>query len=147
MQKPIIRTSIRELGGTILDVGAGDEAVIARACRSDIVCIDTSKDQIMEAKLKGVNSPWVLCDACNMPFGSEVFDIATLLFSLMYIKTPEKNIVLSEIKRVLKKDGAIHLWDTIVEEKPDPYIAQVEVTLPSNKKISAGYGVGGKGKT
>ncbi len=34
-----------------------------------------------------------------------------------------------------------------MEEKPDPYIAQVEVALPSNKKISAGYGVRGKGKT
>lgn len=147
MREPILRTSIRQLGGRIVDVGAGGEAVIARACESDTVSTDISKEEIREAKLKGASSQWVLSDACNMPFANKVFDVATLFFSLMYIKTHErKRMVLMETKRVLKSGGTLHLWDTIVEEKPDPYIIQVKVILPNGEKISAGYGVGGKGK-
>lgn len=87
----------------------------------------------------------VLCDACNMPFGRKAFDAAILFFSLMYIKTKRrKRALLREIKRVLKPGERLHLWDKVVEEKPDPYVIQVKVVLSDRKAISAGYGVGGK---
>lgn len=147
MQKPIVRISIPELGGTLVDVGSGGEAVIARACGPGITCLDVCKEEIQEAKRTGVTPELVLCDACNMPFGRKTFDAATLFFSLMYIKTKRrKRALLREIKRVLKPGGKLHLWGTVVEEKPDPYVVEVKAVLPDGKAISAGYGVGGKWK-
>src|SRR4030042_785504 len=77
----------------------------------------------------------------------DAFDVATLFFSLMYIKTFErKHAVMVEAKRVLKSDGLLYLWDAIIRDKPDLYVVFVEASLPDEEKIYTGYGVKGKEK-
>jgi len=63
----------------------------------------------------------------------------------MYIKRFErKYAVMVEAKRVLKPNGLLHLWDAVIQEKPDLYIVFVEASLPDGEKIYTGYGVKGK---
>jgi ubiquinone/menaquinone biosynthesis C-methylase UbiE len=146
-RKPKVKVSLKRLEGFIVDIGAGGEGVIAKASGRHTVGVDISRREIDEARSKGSLAHWVLCDACSMPFRSGSFDVATFFFSLMYIKTPNrKRTVFAEVKRVLKSDGLLCLWDAIVREEPDLYIVFVEISLPDGEEIFTGYGVRGKEK-
>jgi ubiquinone/menaquinone biosynthesis C-methylase UbiE len=140
-----VKVSLEKLEGFVLDVGAGGEGTIAKTCGREIVGVDISKREINEARSRGAVANWVLCDACSMPFKNGTFDVATFFFSLMYIKTLErKHAAMVEVKRVLKSDGLLYLWDAIVREKPELYVVFVEANLPHGERIYTGYGVKGK---
>ena len=145
LRKPRAKVSLEKLEGSVIDIGAGGEGVIAKACRKEAVCLDIRKTEIAEAKARGAVANWVLCDACAMPFRNAAFDAATFFFSLMYIKTSErKQAAISEARRILQSDGHLYLWDANVQEKPQLYMVFVEATLPDGEKIYTGYGVKGK---
>ena len=146
-RKPMVKVAPKRLEGFVVDIGAGGEGVIAKTCGSNTVGVDINKREINEARSRGSLAHWVLCDACSMPFRNGSFDVVTLFFSLMYIKTPErKRSVFVEAKRVLKSDGQLCLWDAIIREKPDLYVVFVEVGLPDGEEIFTGYGVRGREK-
>ena len=146
-RKPQVKVFLEKLNGFVLDIGAGGEGTIAKTCGNETVCVDISKTEIGEARSRGAVANWVQCDASSMPFKNSTFDVATLFFSLMYIKTPErKHAVMAEAKRVLKSTGMLHLWDATIREKPDLYVVFVEANLPDGTKIHTGYGVKGKGE-
>jgi ubiquinone/menaquinone biosynthesis C-methylase UbiE len=144
-RKPQAKVFLKELDGSILDVGGGGEGTIAKACGSKVVCIDIRKNEIIEAMSRGAAANWVLCDACFMPFRNNAFDVVTFFFSLMYIKTSEKkHAVLAEAKRVLKPKASLSLWDAVIREKPDLSMIFVETVLPDGRKIYTGYGIKGQ---
>lgn len=144
-RKPQVKVFLEKLEGFVLDVGGGGEGTMAKACGSEIVCVDISKTEIGEARSRGAVANWVLCDARSMPFRDGTFDVATFFFSLMYIKTLQrKHAVMVETKRVLKSDGLLYLWDAIIQEKPDLSVIFVEAILPDGERIYTGYGVRGK---
>ncbi len=144
-RKPQVTIHLQKLEGFVLDVGAGGEGTIAKACGNQTICVDISKGEISEATSRGAVANWILCDACSMPFTNNSFSIATFFFSLMYVKTPErKRAVLAEVKRVLKSGGKLYLWDAITKEEPDLNVVFVEAILPNEEKICTGYGVKGK---
>lgn len=146
-RKPEAKVFLEKQEGSVVDIGAGGEGVIAKTCGKETVCVDIRKSEICEARSRGAVANWVLCDACSLPFGSGAFDVATFFFSLMYIKTLErKRAAIAEAKRVLKSDGLLYLWDAIIQEKPDLGIVFVEANLPDKEKIYTGYGVKGKEK-
>lgn len=89
-----IRFCKRFLKGVVLDVGCG------------------VKNRLINEYGSGVGidvnfwpSIHVHCDTENMPFKNASFDTVVLLASLNYV--PNKQKVLREIKRVLKKDGIV----------------------------------------
>jgi ubiquinone/menaquinone biosynthesis C-methylase UbiE len=146
-RKPQVKILLEKLEGLVVDIGAGGEGTIAKACGREIVCVDISKREIDEARSRGAIANWVLCDACSMPFRNGTFDAATLFFSLMYVKTSERKLALMvEARKILKSDGSLYLWDAAIREKPDPYVVFVEASLPDGEKIYTGYGVKGKEK-
>ncbi len=146
-RKPQAKVFLDKLEGLVLDIGGGGEGTIAKACGGETVCVDVSRTEIREAKSRGAVANWVLCDACSMPFRNGAFDVATLFFSFMYIKTYEKKLTLMiEARKVLKSNGSLYLWDATIQEKPDLYVVFVETNLPNGEKIYTGYGVKGKEK-
>jgi ubiquinone/menaquinone biosynthesis C-methylase UbiE len=145
LRKPQAKVFLEKPEGSVLDIGAGGEGVIAKVCGTETVCVDIRRTEIGEARARGAVANWVLCDACSMPFRNNAFDAATFFFSLMYIKTSErKRAVMSEARRVLGPDGLLYLWDANVVEKPELYMVFVEAELPNGEKIYTGYGVRGK---
>ena len=146
-RRPRVKVSPERLEGLVVDIGAGGEGTIAKTCGTDTVCLDISKSEINEARSRGAVAQWVLSDACSMPFRKGSFDVATFFFSLMYIKTLErKRAVIAEVKRILKSDGRLHLWEASIGERPDLHVVFVEASLPDGEKIFTGYGVRGNGK-
>ena len=146
-RKPQAKVFLEKLEGFVLDIGAGGEGTIAKACGGGIVCVDINKIEIGEARSRGAVANWVLCDASSMPFRDSIFDVATFFFSLMYIKTVEKKrAVMVEAERVLKSDGLLYLWDATIRKKPDLSVIFVEANLPDGEEIYTGYGVKGKGE-
>jgi len=145
LRKPQAKISLEKLEGSVLDIGAGGEGVIAKTCGKETVCVDIRRREIQEAKTRGAVANWVLCDACSMPFREAAFDAAAFFFSLMYIKTSErKQAAISEARRVLGSGGCLYMWDANVWEKPELYMVFVEAKLPDGEMIYTGYGVRGK---
>lgn len=144
-RKPQAKVFLEKLEGFVLDIGAGGEGTMAKACGGGTVCVDVNRTEIGEAKSRGAVASWVLCDARFMPFRNGTFDVVTFFFSIMYVKTSERKLaVMLESRRVLKSDGSLYLWDATIREKPELYVVFVETNLPDGEKIYAGYGVKGK---
>ncbi len=114
-RKPKASVSLKRLEGFTVDIGAGGEGVMAKACGRNTVGIDINKREIDEARSRGSRAQWVLGDACSMPFRNGSFDAATFFFSLMYIKTTKRKLAtFIEARRVLKSDGLLCLWAAII---------------------------------
>jgi ubiquinone/menaquinone biosynthesis C-methylase UbiE len=126
--------------GYILDIGGGGEGVIGKLKGHQVVAIDRSKGELMEAPagpLKGI------MDARNLQFLDGTFHVATSFFSLMYMNGSDHAKVFSEVFRVLVPGGRFLVWDIALPQRldPDKEIAVVPllVKLP-NEEINAGYG-------
>lgn len=103
----------RTIPQTILDIGYGNgtftQAVSATFPGSNITAIDTSIPKLFSSKkitfFKG--------NVEQLPFVSESFDLAIAVLSLHHWKEKSKGI--SEIYRVLKKDGRLIIGDPLLE--------------------------------
>jgi SAM-dependent methyltransferase len=97
----------------------------------------------------GVNLPAgqhvlkLVMDARKLTFVPDSFNTATVFFTFMYIKGPDHETVLQQIRRVLKPGGRLLIWDVNFRERPpDKEFALFRYTaqLPG-RQISSGYGV------
>jgi len=131
----------------ILDIGAGGEGLAARIGKERVYGVDIRIDEIRELQTKGVNCNWAVCDARKLCFRNDVFDLATIWFSLMYIKRVEDKVqVLNECKRALRKDGVLHLMDAQVDTDKGVFILNARFKLPDGQIVDTGYGVSGQQK-
>ena len=126
--------------GLILDIGGGGEGVIGQLKGKQVVAIDTKKDELLEAAEGPLK---LVMDATRLKFLDSSFNLATVFYSLMYMTAHDHERVFSEVFRVLKKGGALKIWDVQLThrkgiDKPG-FVVPVEVVLP-DKKISTGYG-------
>lgn len=80
---------------------------------SDLM-LDVAKNKAKKYKHHGKIS-FINADAENIPFPDETFDVVTIAFGIRNFQNPIKS--LHEIKRVLKKNGSLHI---------------IELTIPSN---------------
>ena len=101
-------------GGAVLDVGCGTglhlEMYQRYGCK--LYGIDTSQSmlEVAEARL-GESAELRLADATQMPFESGFFDLAICMLALHEMDESVRSKVISEIKRVMKRDGRILFID------------------------------------
>lgn len=93
-------------GSKVLDIGCNNGEFISllknkKGCK--VWGVDLSEVAIAEAKAKGLNVQ--IANAESLPFKDKMFDYVCLMEVLSHTMHPE--IVLKEIRRVLKKDGVL----------------------------------------
>jgi ubiquinone/menaquinone biosynthesis C-methylase UbiE len=107
-------------GMSVLDVGCGTGSHLALYQRYDchLYGLDLSPSMLAVARERlGDTAQLDLGDATNMPYEDDLFNLVISMLSLHEMSPETRSLVLSEIKRVLKKDGKILLIDF----HPGPY--------------------------
>lgn len=123
--KLIKRSGIRE-GMRILEVGCGSGAFtdyISRAVgdKGKVFAADIQPEMLEQLKKKLMrfenrdisNVTLIECDASNMPFEDDYFDLISLVAVLQEIRN--KKMALQEIKRVLKPHGILAITEFIFD--------------------------------
>lgn len=148
-ETPLQEIDLKETGAfnRILDIGAGGEGLAARIWNNNVHGVDLRLQEIKEIVQRGVKCNWILGDARKLCFQNEVFDYATIWFSLMYIpKLDDKIQVLSECKRVLREHGFLSIKDSVIDCKKDVFVLHAKFTLPNRDIVQTSYGVSGAQK-
>jgi ubiquinone/menaquinone biosynthesis C-methylase UbiE len=126
----------KEIQGLILDIGGGGEGVISRLYPGQVIAIDKSPEELNEAPNLAVK---IVMDAGKMAFTDNCFENVTAFYTFMYMDKSEHRAVASEIKRVLKSKGRLHLWDAEISEA-NPFIAGLDITI-NDLTFHTDYGV------
>jgi ubiquinone/menaquinone biosynthesis C-methylase UbiE len=105
-------------GDKVIDVCCGTGAQVLEYGRHGIIAtgIDSSQGMLKIAtrnrmRQKAVNVSFQLADATNLPFPDSYFDYATVSLGLHDKEKPIRYQIISEMKRVVKQDGALILID------------------------------------
>ena len=105
-------------GDKVIDVCCGTGAQVLEYGRHSIIAtgIDSSRDMLQIAtrnkmRKRAVNVSFQLADAANLPFQDSCFDYASISFGLHDKEKPIRYKIISEMKRIVKKDGALILID------------------------------------
>ena len=105
-------------GDKVIDVCCGTGAQVLEYGRHGIIAtgIDSSQGMLKIAtrnrmRLKAVNVSFQLADATNLPFPDGYFDYATVSLGLHDKEKPIRYQIISEMKRIVKQDGALILVD------------------------------------
>ncbi|MHC4601647.1 MAG: class I SAM-dependent methyltransferase [Planctomycetota bacterium] len=129
-----------EARGLIVDIGGGGEGVIGRLRGEQVVAIDISERELVEAP----DGPLKLVmDARDTGFLDGSFDTATSFFTLMYIQGADHERVFQEIHRVLAPGGRFLIWDVVLAPGPEGKkmgVFPLLIRLP-DEEINTGYGV------
>lgn len=130
--------------GSIIDIGAGGEGVIAQVGGKRVTAIDKRQSEIDEAKDKAPDANWMVADALNLPFDNEEFDNATSFFCGMYMPNEDIKKSVKEIYRVLSSGGEFWIWDSKIDTDKESFIIVLSISLPEKEKFGTGYGTGKK---
>lgn len=152
---------------TVADLctGTGDIAGILKENfpNSKIIGLDFSQNMLKIASKKHPDIEFVQGDCTQLPFEDESFDVCTISFGLRNIPDMEKAV--SEIYRVLKKDGVfinldlgkpkpffnlflkpyMYVWVAILgkffhgDETPYKYLAESNETFPAPAELMEIY--------
>ena len=105
-------------GDKVIDVCCGTGAQVLEYGRHNInaIGIDSSQDMLRMAtrnrmKHKMMNVSFQLANAAYLPFPDDCFDYATVSFALHDKEKSIRYQIISEMKRIVKKDGALILID------------------------------------
>lgn len=112
--KELIRRANPEAGEAILDLACGTGVVTRRVVLSPhrpgrLVGADHSAEMLKVARRlsedAGLDAEWVMADAADLPFDSNVFDLALCQQALQFF--PDRPAALHELRRVLKPGGRL----------------------------------------
>ena len=105
-------------GDKVIDVCCGTGAQVLEYGHRGIVAIGIDIDLIMlkiatrnRMSQKAANVAFQLADATNLPFPDGYFDYASISLGLHDKEEPIRYQIISEMKRVVKQDGALILID------------------------------------
>lgn len=107
-------------GMRVLDVGCGtgSDLKLYHQAGCDVYGVDLSPAMLQVARRKFGNSADLhLCDAAQMPFQDESFDLVLSTYTLHEIPHEHRSAVVHEMIRVAKLDGRLLLTDFL----PGPY--------------------------
>jgi ubiquinone/menaquinone biosynthesis C-methylase UbiE len=140
-EKQVINIEKQKETNRVLDIGGGGESIIAQIYGNNVVSIDLSKEELLEAEDNDALK--ILMDARSMDFLDNQFDLCTSFFTFMYLDKSDYKKVFKEVKRVLKPEGKFIIWDLSIPEKnredKDFYAVKLEVQF-KDKKINTAYG-------
>ncbi len=107
--------ALKDVKGKILDIGCGG-GNIAKAIKKyrpdlDIYGIDISKKAIDEALKDPMRVSFSVGTCEKIPFKDNAFDALVMYDVLEHVEKPE--IALREMKRVVKKNGKIHIFSPL----------------------------------
>ncbi len=97
----------------VLDIGcgSGQTAIPAAKLGHQVVGIDIAENlidyAIEEAKYQGLDVQFDVCDAEDLPYEDNSFDVVISLIGAMFAPQPDK--VVSEIARVLRPGGKLYM--------------------------------------
>lgn len=113
MYKEIVKRAVELRPGAVLDLGCGNGNILAQlAAGTDAALygLDLSENMIREAaKRLGDKVSLNIGDAKSLPYAEDSFDL--VICNASFHHYPEPEIVLDEVKRVLKKGGVFLLGD------------------------------------
>lgn len=156
MPKSRVETSVQKISlqnlnteGPILDIGGGGEGLVSRIEGERVCALDIRMSEIREAKIHGAPANWLVGDGRHLSFKDNSFDVATLWFSLGYMRDWDtKKSVLGEVWRVLKKQGTISIMASNIPDSTEQFVFWAHFTFPDGTVSQTGYGVrGGQGQT
>lgn len=117
IQKNILDIVFRYKCFKIVDFGCGTGMQLSLLNKNgfDAIGIDISPLMIKAAKRKNINC--ILGDISNTPFPSSYFDCLNISFVLHPNNFENRNKILEEMKRIIKKDGLLILTDYCIPRK------------------------------
>jgi ubiquinone/menaquinone biosynthesis C-methylase UbiE len=128
----------------ILDIGGGGEGLVSRIGGSMVIAVDYRMSEILEARIHNPPVNWIVSDARHLPFCLKSFDMATLWFSLGYMKDwTIKERALSQVFETLRIDGELSILASRIDCREEHYIFNALFTLPDGTTVKVGYGVHG----
>jgi ubiquinone/menaquinone biosynthesis C-methylase UbiE len=116
----LVQTADIKTNDRILDIccGTGSTTYYLSKKSNYVTGADFSIGMLEKAKEKCINSSFILANISQLPFKNNSFDIVTCTFAFYEIKGELIDKTLSEIKRILKKDGKFLMMEHEVPEKP-----------------------------
>jgi ubiquinone/menaquinone biosynthesis C-methylase UbiE len=118
LRKFVPEFSGMKAGDKVIDVCCGTGAQVLEYGRYGIIAIGIDSSQGMlevatrnRIRRKVGNISFQLADATNLPFPDGYFDCATISLGLHDKEKPVRYQIISEMKRVIKQDGALILID------------------------------------
>jgi ubiquinone/menaquinone biosynthesis C-methylase UbiE len=116
----------------VLDLGCGNGRFSQYLEKTDYTGVDFSEGMISEAQKRFSGKRFLVGDALHLPFQENYFDKVYSIAMLHQIPSSEYRLqVLSEIKRVLKKEGEVFLtvWKMNGNEKIERFLEENEIFL------------------
>ncbi len=133
-----------EFEGLVIDIGGGGEGLVSRLERERVCAVDVSLDKIREARIHGPPAHWTVADGRSLCFRRNTFDVATLWFSLGYMRNWEtKKAVLEEVHRVLKPNGILSVLAAKIVCQEDRFLFNAQFTFPDGSISQISYGLVG----
>ena len=132
------------LNGRVIDIGGGGEAVIGQVGGGRVVALDKHPSEIREARGKAPAVSWLVADAMNIPCESGCFGQGTAFFSCMYMGDDAIEKVFKEARRVIKRGGALWVWDVPMHLSQKEYGIRIQVEFRDKRKVNTMYGVKAK---
>lgn len=138
--KDLLRKSNNSLKTRLLDIGCGTGANLEEFSEiANAVGIDISPLAIQFSKMRGCRS-LVRGSIDNLPFKNNVFNRITLLDVMYHRLVKEESI--SEVYRVLSKNGKVIITDSAFEFLRGPHDSVVHGIRRYNKRGLAGLAAG-----
>ncbi|MCK7500705.1 MAG: class I SAM-dependent methyltransferase [Comamonadaceae bacterium] len=126
--------------GLILDIGGGGWGVIGLLKGRQVVSIDISPQELVEAPPGPLLK--IIMDARQLLFLDDTFPTVTVFFTFMFMAPADHEKVVRELYRVTEPGGRLLIWDVVFPDIRDPKkrfaTFPVTVKLPG-KEIDAGY--------
>ncbi len=144
---PLQKVALESVGGQglIIDIGGGGEGLVSRLEGGRVCAVDININKIREARIYPQVASWFACDAMALCFTEETFDVATIWFSLAYMRTWEaKRKVLAEVYRVLKGRARLSIKACLINCEESQVSIPVDFIFPDGSTSRFGFRVAGR---
>lgn len=132
---------LAELSGSILEIGAGTGANVPRypAGVTRLVLVDDDRHMLakLEARVRGSGRSGIeirQASATSLPFPDASFD--AVVSTLVLCSVPDVDVVLREVRRVLRPDGTFVYLEHVADEEGTSRLAWQRRVEPVWKRVA-----------